>query len=327
VNHFTVTQATSNAPSIQALAPLPNVSIPIGSNVTFSVFIQNPNSSEVLNVYLSTYQGGSTTPIITALPNTTATPGGITYSQTFLLPLSTPLGTYTWQIGVVNANNPALNAVTPLQSFTVISSSCGNPVLCPVQAGVCNGSVEACVGGVSQACTTSSYPSTYQPIESTCGDGLDNDCDGLTDCSDSSCTGALACSSCGNGICENTETCSICAVDCTCQNQTTGGNTGGGGGGGGGGGSGSGGPRNLPAFGSDAPDQTIDESSNGVVENVNDPVSSNGSSLTNLLESVGRPIVSALSSDAAESYTTNVVAGIVTLLVMFSLLAYFFGLI
>jgi hypothetical protein len=47
--------------------------------------------------------------------------------------------------------------------------------LCPLQAGVCSGTVETCSGGQSVC----DYPD-YETTEATC-DGLDNDCDGQVD--------------------------------------------------------------------------------------------------------------------------------------------------
>jgi hypothetical protein len=58
--------------------------------------------------------------------------------------------------------------------------------------------------------------------ESTCDDGLDEDCDGYTDCLDIDCDGDPACptSDCGNGICDPGEDCGTCASDC--DGRTTG---------------------------------------------------------------------------------------------------------
>jgi hypothetical protein len=52
--------------------------------------------------------------------------------------------------------------------------------LCTQQAGVCAGSTTVCSGGAWQACSASDYGADYEAEETTC-DGLDNDCDGLTD--------------------------------------------------------------------------------------------------------------------------------------------------
>lgn len=53
---------------------------------------------------------------------------------------------------------------------------------CPLQQGVCAGARHACVGGkVEFACTEASYGPDWEPVETRCGDGLDNDCDGRVD--------------------------------------------------------------------------------------------------------------------------------------------------
>ncbi len=49
-----------------------------------------------------------------------------------------------------------------------------------------------------------------------CADGIDNDCDGATDCADLDCALDAACSGpvCGNGTCESGESCTTCSADC-----------------------------------------------------------------------------------------------------------------
>jgi acyl-CoA thioesterase-1 len=53
-------------------------------------------------------------------------------------------------------------------------------------------------------------------MEWNCGDGLDDDCDGLWDCEDPDCAGdgfcQIACNE--NGVCDPGEDCDSCAVDC-----------------------------------------------------------------------------------------------------------------
>jgi len=63
---------------------------------------------------------------------------------------------------------------------------------CPMQLGVCAGSVKSC-GGASDwlACTAASYGPDYEPTEVSCSDGLDNDCDGFVDEADAGCSMAL----------------------------------------------------------------------------------------------------------------------------------------
>ncbi len=55
--------------------------------------------------------------------------------------------------------------------------------------------------------------------ENNCGDGKDNDCDGLIDDADSDCDEGLFC---GDGVCNNGETCDTCSKDCgTCDPPET----------------------------------------------------------------------------------------------------------
>ena len=53
--------------------------------------------------------------------------------------------------------------------------------ICGLTAGVCSGSRQVCTGGAFAACGgTASYGASYEATETTC-DGLDNDCDAVTD--------------------------------------------------------------------------------------------------------------------------------------------------
>ncbi len=95
---------------------------------------------------------------------------------------------------------------------------------CALQTGVCAGSKKSC-GGASGwlACTSANYGSNYESTESACGDGLDNDCDGTTDCADSDCAGkagpgvGVTCcqttANCGNDDCKLES----CQADKTCS--------------------------------------------------------------------------------------------------------------
>ncbi|MEJ2267746.1 MAG: LamG domain-containing protein, partial [Nanoarchaeota archaeon] len=61
---------------------------------------------------------------------------------------------------------------------------------CLNQLGVCLGSKELCVNNEWAGCTTETFETNsedYEEIEITCNDGLDNDCDGLTDDEDLNC--------------------------------------------------------------------------------------------------------------------------------------------
>jgi len=58
------------------------------------------------------------------------------------------------------------------------------------QAGVCAGAKKVCMGTSGWMEPDYTLISDYEPVEqSTCGDTLDNDCDGATDCVDGSCAG------------------------------------------------------------------------------------------------------------------------------------------
>jgi sialate O-acetylesterase len=51
--------------------------------------------------------------------------------------------------------------------------------------------------------------------ETDCSDGLDDDCDGFTDCADDNCSADPSCpADCGNDICEPPENCDSCPNDC-----------------------------------------------------------------------------------------------------------------
>jgi hypothetical protein len=64
--------------------------------------------------------------------------------------------------------------------------------LCPLRQGVCMGSRLHCLGAEGwQGCAPPDYGPNYQTVEDRC-DGLDNDCDGMTD-ENSNCNDGLAC--------------------------------------------------------------------------------------------------------------------------------------
>jgi len=62
------------------------------------------------------------------------------------------------------------------------------PPQCPEQEGVCAFSVQPCLGTMGWGtCSYGDYGEFYQEVECACSDGLDNDCDGIVDCSDTDC--------------------------------------------------------------------------------------------------------------------------------------------
>jgi hypothetical protein len=84
----------------------------------------------------------------------------------------------------------------------VADSCCGD--------GVCNGIESGCDCAVDCGA-----PESTESAGSTCRDGLDNDCDGDTDCLDANCANDAICIACNyNGVCEPGEDCHACAGDC-----------------------------------------------------------------------------------------------------------------
>jgi hypothetical protein len=59
---------------------------------------------------------------------------------------------------------------------------------CENQVGVCSGSTKTCVNGEWPICDQNNFPPGYEPVETSCSDDKDNDCDGQTDIGDSDCS-------------------------------------------------------------------------------------------------------------------------------------------
>lgn len=319
-------------PTIVLLSPTPNQSFAFGAGIPFSGTIANPDPNEQLISTLLVHLGSNPSisnpsDIILQTPPFTTTPAGVALGYTYAPSPPLGAGTYYWQVIV---NDSTTTYSLPVQSFTVQppTSCAGVPPFCTQQQGVCAGSVQSCSSGSFVSCSTSNYGPSFQSTESSCSDGLDNDCDGQTDCSDISCGLASACVPCGNGICSASETCLTCSSDCgPCANANTGGTNTGGGGGGGGGGSGSSAPR-PPASTPTIPGNN-NSSSGGSTSNPgnNDPTApiETGNPVTNVIASVGQAVVSAISADAASNFTTNILSGVIVLLLAGILVVHFLG--
>jgi hypothetical protein len=141
-----------------------------------------------------------------------STNGSFTYTPT---PGFTGIDSFTYH--AVDNNGADSNVATVTITVDPVSTmacadyqdkgSCQNDPDCVWEGSPRNGT---CVDAV--ACVPTQTP------ETSCTDGLDNDCNGATDCADANCSSDPACqtpTTCDNdGVCEPGEDCLSCASDC-----------------------------------------------------------------------------------------------------------------
>ena len=100
------------------------------------------------------------------------------------------------------------NGLTILERSVLWAAGCEEAAVCG--DGTCE------LGETSCSCAADcGAPPAIETVLVNCSDGLDNDCDGDTDCDDPNCASDGTCllATCGNGICEAGEDCNNCA-DC-----------------------------------------------------------------------------------------------------------------
>ncbi len=93
-----------------------------------------------------------------------------------------------------NTFNTPLTCITSTAaySFPEVNNSCFGPIQSCGDKGVCAFCLKECIGESYQECLPEHIPS-YEAQETSCADGKDNDCDGLSDCSDESCLSYWRC--------------------------------------------------------------------------------------------------------------------------------------
>src|SRR3989344_3566847 len=100
------------------------------------------------------------------------------------------------------------------------ASDLGCVGICPLSQQCELSSLILCPLGTIKNYTSTSCMATGQCVycsETNCADSVDNDTDGGIDCSDADCSTKKACENiCGNSLCELSESCVTCPVDCNC---------------------------------------------------------------------------------------------------------------
>jgi exonuclease III len=171
-----------------------------GSTVTFFVEAYQSPSSDGDNFVFAYSTNDST---YTDMVTVTKTGDDNTY-QTYGLPASTS-GTVYIRVKDTDQTQGNRNRDTINIDHLFIRSAAGGPV--------CGD--ESCDPGEDQ-CNCPDDCGTPPSTETSCTDGIDNDCDTYTDCDDSDCDGDPACAEpyCGDGTCDPGEDQCNCPDDC-----------------------------------------------------------------------------------------------------------------
>ncbi len=119
-----------------------------------------------------------------------------------------PWGTAVFDITSLNSDGQAM-----MKRAIEWAAGAGDPPPAVCGDGTCDAGENACT--CPDDC---GLPPSFEVAGATCADGLDNDCDGSTDCADINCSTDVTCllpgTACGNGICEVGEDCNSCSADC-----------------------------------------------------------------------------------------------------------------
>src|SRR3972149_8373469 len=108
----------------------------------------------------------------------------------------------------------AVRGVQPVESLDI--GQLNDAISPTVAAAVCrNGKCETSSGENPCTCWDDCGARTDErPGLGNCTDGVDNDCDTMTDCMDPACAGVGACTDCGDGTCDPRENPCSCPQDC-----------------------------------------------------------------------------------------------------------------
>jgi sialate O-acetylesterase len=134
------------------------------------------------------------------------------------------VGTDTVEVSNPSVSNPvsARYAYRPNPVDNNLINSAGLPAspireVAPSSSPVCGD--ETCDAGEDQ-CNCPDDCGTPPTTETSCDDGIDEDCDTYFDCDDIDCDGDPACSYCGDGTCDPDEDSCNCSADCGLPPET-----------------------------------------------------------------------------------------------------------